>query len=326
VIRAPGGRRSREWPARRLLTGFLLSSGIALLARRQKALSRSGVPAAIVTGTTIHGMGGWDLGLTLIFFFVSSSLLSRLRTQEKERTAAEKFRKGAERDLWQVVANGGVATVCALGYGLGQQRPAREVDGPASDIWLAAFAGALATANADTWATEVGVLNPHDPRLIIGGRRVPRGTSGAISPLGTLTAAAGALATGAVLQLLHALARRSQKASPQPQTASLARSFPLLLLGALAGLAGSLLDSLLGATLQAVYYCPRCGVETEQRLHRCGTATRLRRGLRRMNNDVVNFLATLGGSLLAAAAASLVRRLQGHQASRSASELKNGSR
>jgi len=64
------------------------------------------------------------------------------------------------------------------------------------------------------------------------------------------------------------------------------------------GLVGSFLDSLLGATLQAMYFCPVCNKETERRIHRCGTSTTFLRGWPWMDNDIVNFIATLWGGLV----------------------------
>ncbi|GAC1358754.1 MAG: DUF92 domain-containing protein [Ktedonobacteraceae bacterium] len=259
----------------RLLLGLLFSSSIGLLAYRRRSLSSSGVPGAIATGTLTFGLGGLSWGLALIFFFVSSSLLSHFREQEKASTAADKFSKGSQRDLAQVVANGGVATLLALGYGLSRRPTTR-------NILEAGYVGALATANADTWATELGVLSNQAPRLITTGKVVTPGTSGGISPLGTAATAAGALAQGAAFKLL------------QPASTAF---MPLIAL--ISGLAGSLFDSLLGATVQAIYYCPLCQKETERRVHNCGKPTQALRGLPWMDNDVVNFLATLCGSLVA---------------------------
>jgi uncharacterized protein (TIGR00297 family) len=231
----------------------------------------------MITGTTTTSMGGWSWGMALLFFFVSSSLLSHFREQEKERTAADKFSKGSRRDIGQVAANGGVAVLLALGSGL-----------TASPTWRqllqAGYTGALATANADTWATELGVLSHRPPRLITTGERVVPGTSGGITPVGTAAAAAGAFSLGLVFWLLRRDRRRQG-------------SLPLLAL--LSGLGGCLCDSLLGATIQATYSCPACGQETERRVHSCGTPTTLARGLPWLNNDGVNFLATLCGALLA---------------------------
>ncbi len=67
----------------RLLLGFVLSSGIGLLAYRRRSLTKNGTAGAIATGTTIFGLGGWSWGLSLIYFFVSSTLLSHFREKEK---------------------------------------------------------------------------------------------------------------------------------------------------------------------------------------------------------------------------------------------------
>ena len=67
----------------------------------------------------------------------------------------------------------------------------------------------------------------------------------------------------------------------------------------LGGLAGSLFDSLLGATVQAIYYCPTCEKETEKTLHTCGTNTQQTRGWRWLSNDMVNFISSLVGALVA---------------------------
>lgn len=262
---------------RRLLPGLVFSSIIALLARRRRSLTRSGAAGTIAVGTTIFGMGGWSWGLSLIYFFVSSTLFSHYREREKARTAADKFSKGSERDIGQVAANGGLATLLALLYGLTSSHPLRK-------SLQAGFTGALATATADTWATELGVLSRNEPRLITTGKRVAPGTSGGITSTGTAASALGALSLGIVFWGLQRFPK------------SLV-SLPFVAL--VSGLAGSFFDSLLGATVQAMYYCPVCEKETEQRIHSCGTRTVHLRGISWVDNDVVNFLATMFGSMVA---------------------------
>jgi uncharacterized membrane protein len=67
----------------------------------------------------------------------------------------------------------------------------------------------------------------------------------------------------------------------------------------LAGVGGALVDSLLGATVQAVYLCPRCDVLTEAAVHpTCGTRSVHQRGLKWMTNDAVNLLATAAGAII----------------------------
>jgi len=257
--------------------GLVFSTAIGLIAYRRRSLNRSGVAGAIASGTTIFATGGWTWGLSLLVFFVSSSLLSHFRERDKAQAATDKFSKGSQRDLGQVAANGGVATFIALGYGLTQSHTLRE-------SLQAGFTGALAAANADTWATELGVLSPRQPRLITTGRPVAPGTSGGITLFGSAAAALGGLLLGAGMWVMQGCRR------------SLA-SLPLITL--LSGLAGSFFDSLLGATVQAMYYCPVCDKETERRVHSCGTNTKPLRGISWINNDSVNFAATLFGALTA---------------------------
>lgn len=265
----------RQGQALRLILGLFFSTILGILAYRRRSLNRSGVAGAILTGTTTFGLGGWSWGLSLIFFFVSSSFLSHFREHDKAQTAADKFSKGSQRDIFQAAANGGMATLLALAHGLATSTSIQH-------ILQAGYAGALATANADTWATEIGVLSTEVPRLITTGKPTTPGTSGGITFVGTGASAAGALALGLFFWLTDGLKNRV-----------------LPVISLTSGLLGALFDSVLGATVQATYYCPTCEKETERRIHSCGTDTVFLRGIPWMNNDAVNFLATLAGALLA---------------------------
>lgn len=261
-----------------MLIGLAIAGAIAAAGWRLRSLAPSGAVAAALLGALTFGIGGLPAAVLLVVFFVSSSLLTRLFAKRK-RALAKTFSKGGRRDWAQVLANGGPALLVLLLAGLDWL--------PVSLGWLC-FAAALASVNADTWATELGVLSAAAPRLITTGRSVPKGTSGGISAAGSLAAAAGALLIGAV-------------------GAALVRVdvLPFLLTVTTAGLLGACFDSLLGATVQAIYYCPKCKKETERHpLHTCGTQTQLRRGLAWMDNDLVNFLSALFGVLVALAAAA----------------------
>lgn len=265
-----------------LLIGFLFAFTIAALAYQRGSLSSSGAVGTIIIGTLIFAIGGLAWAVLLVGFFVSSSALSHYKENAKAHLA-EKFQKGHRRDLGQVLANGGWGALLALGYAF--------VPAP---IFFVAFAGAMATVNADTWATELGVLSNRPPRLITNGRVVTVGTSGGITPFGTVVAFCGALFIG-VLASLVVLFETFVLRHPSSVT-----WVPLMLVSALAGLLGSLFDSLLGATVQAIYFCDFDQKETESAIHRCGTRTRLIRGWRWLDNDWVNFLASVFGSLVAA--------------------------
>jgi uncharacterized protein (TIGR00297 family) len=256
----------------RLLIGFVLAGAIGYLAYRAHALSSSGAWAATLTGGLIFGIGGLPWGVLLLTFFISSSALSRLFAQRKS-AISEKFSKGSQRDWGQVFANGSLGALLAVISGFW----------PAS-VWpWFAFIGAMAAVNADTWATELGVLSQTDPRLISNGRRVERGTSGGITLMGILSTLGGAALVGLVAILFYNLTGVTG-----------------LLAALLGGLAGSLFDSWLGASVQAIYYCPACEKETERfPQHTCGTPTWLKRGWSWLNNDWVNFACSLAGALVA---------------------------
>jgi uncharacterized protein (TIGR00297 family) len=273
-----------------ILLGLLLSGLIAGLAYWRQALTLSGMVGAIVVGTLIFGFGGWVWGLLLITFFVSSSWLSHYRSADKE-AAAEQFAKGSRRDLGQTLANGGVGAALALVFAQYHE-----------PVLFAAFLGVMSSVTADTWATELGILSRVPPRLITTGEPVPPGASGGLTKLGTWASLAGALLIGAMATLLTQI-----QLLAQGQVWSLqAVSFPLLAMAG--GMAGSLVDSLLGATVQGTYYCVHCGKETESSVHRCGHPTRLRRGWAWLNNDVVNLASSLAGGLVAAILAWLLWR------------------
>ena len=176
---------------------------------------------------------------------------------------------GGRRNARQVLANGGVAAAAAL-----------------TGSWPAA-AGAIAAAAADTWATEIGSFSPAPPRLVTTWERVTRGASGGITALGSAGGVAGAVAIAALAFVLD----------PAPGLAHPGRA---LVLVTVAGIAGTLADSLLGATVQGLYECPGCRARSERRDTVCHAPVRLVRGRRWLDNDGVNLAATLVGAAVGA--------------------------
>lgn len=251
--------------------GFLLAGFVAYFAYRARSLNTSGAIAATFIGTVVFGLGGLRWAVLLLIFFITSSALSRAFKARKQGLD-EKFSKGHARDAGQVFGNGGLATAFVLVHFLF----------PESDIGWVGFAASLAAVNADTWATELGVLNPTPPRLITNlKKRVEKGTSGGVSLFGTFASLLGAftIALPAALSTGHWL---------------------LLPLITLAGLCGSLFDSLLGSTVQAMYYCPTHEKETEKHpFHTCGRQTVHIRGWKWLDNDRVNFACGAFGAIIA---------------------------
>ncbi|MEN6409279.1 MAG: DUF92 domain-containing protein [Anaerolineaceae bacterium] len=265
-----------------IASGICLGLIVAFAAWKIRALSAGGAWLAALEGAIVFGLGGWKWAVLLLGFFITSSALSHTFKARKQRLD-EKFSKGSRRDAGQVLANGGVAAALALtAFILSQSSPAAAHEQLQTILWIA-YAGSLAAANADTWATELGVLNRTNPRSLKTFQPVEPGSSGAVSLLGTSCALAGAA-------LIAGLA-----AAFDPATGWL--GFTAIALG---GLLGSLFDSLLGATIQAIYLCPTCQKETERHpLHTCGSRTTLIRGWSWLNNDWVNIGCTLIGALAA---------------------------
>jgi uncharacterized protein (TIGR00297 family) len=190
--------------------------------------------------------------------------------------------KGGERDGIQVMANGGVFALCALGYLIWKEPHTSWPLAAAwtDQSWHAVAGGALAAASGDTWATEVGTLWGGAPKSILTGRTVQPGTSGGVTLIGTT---AGVVGAAFIAWVLWAFGWRGSVAG-----AALA-----------GGVFGMAFDSVLGATLQRRQWCERCKVSTERVVHSCGAATRAAGGLSWLDNDGVNALSTLAGACIA---------------------------
>jgi uncharacterized protein (TIGR00297 family) len=256
----------------RVAVGLAGAATISMAARRAGALSPGGALAATGVGTAVVAGSGIRGGAMLVAFFTSSTLLGRLPT-----AGPLDQQRGRERDAVQVVANGGVAAVLAL-LSTWTQMPDRS-------LLAAGFGGAIATATADTWATEIGSRSRARPRSIRTLRLTRAGASGGVTLAGIAASAMGAaLIAGMAPAPFAPVSRR-----PSMQ------AIPI----ALGGFVGALVDSLLGATVQEVRFCDGCAVETEERVHRCGAQSRLRRGVPWCDNDVVNGLATAAGATAA---------------------------
>ena len=231
-----------------LLAAVIGAPLVGFLAWRVRALTLSGAVAAACVGFCHLAFGGWLGAAALLVFFGTSTALSKLGKRKKDALG---FEKSGQRDAWQVLANGGIAALCAV---LGSPE---------------AMLGALATANADTWATEIGSLFGGKPRRITNLAPAEPGESGAISLLGTLAALVGAALIGGFL----------------------GRAW---LAVTLAGFIGALADSLLGATVQAQWWDEKTSKWSEI------PQGRLARGVNWMRNDAVNITATIIGAVTAA--------------------------
>lgn len=257
----------------------LLVSGEAY---RKKSLTLSGAIAAMVMGTIYFAAGHLFWFGILLVFFVSSSVLSKYKQSHKS-DLEKSYAKTGRRDAGQVLANGGLGMLLCLVNAIW---PHPE--------WAYVYIGIMATVTADTWATEMGSLSRKPPRSVLNGRRIPAGTSGGVSLLGTMAAAMGGVMIGGFAWLFEVVAELPE------------RSLLIwLLVGLISGLVGAFTDSILGASLQVMYKCRVCDKDVEV-LHHCGQGTVKIRGLNLMNNDAVNIWSSILGGCAALVIAILM--------------------
>ena len=175
--------------------GLLLRLGIAVLvnallagtAYALKTVNPSGVIAGFLVGFLIYLFLDWNGYLLLLAFFVIGSGCTKFGYKTK---AAHKIAQegGGRRGARHALANAGVATACALF--------AAVTDHPV--LFGLAFAGAFATAAADTASSEIGQVIGRRTFLLTNFRPVPRGTEGAVSLEGTLAGVIASLVIAAI--------------------------------------------------------------------------------------------------------------------------------
>jgi uncharacterized protein (TIGR00297 family) len=250
-----------------LLIGIGLGLFVAYLARKAGSLSRSGAVAAAIIGGITFGLGGLLPAILLLTFFITSSLLSRVGGRRK-LVVATAFEKGGERDYGQVFANGGIASLFVVLFALTNEK-----------LWLIGMIGAFAAVIADTWATELGVLARRHPRLITTWSVVEPGTSGGVTLEGSMAGIAGA----GLIGLIGGLGLNDGST---------------MVASAIGGILGATFDSILGATVQVIYFCQTCDKQTERHTeHVCGSETVYLRGWMWLSNDMVNFISSILGAL-----------------------------
>lgn len=251
---------------------YVIICFVSFIGYALRVLSRSGAIMAAAVGISIYI--GFELkGLLLLGVFFGTSTFFSQYKKVKKKIVEEKVAKHNQRDYVQVAANGGVAALSALLFFNFE-----------SHVFLMMFVISLAAANADTWASEIGVLSKTKPVFILTLKHVDPGTSGAISILGTAASIGGSFI----------IAATAFYAFPE-------LSIIECLLISMFGFLGNLIDTFLGATIQLRYRCSVCHLQTEKEQH-CGVPTAYEKGWKYCNNDAVNLLSiifatTFGGWL-----------------------------
>ncbi len=227
----------------RLTVALAINAAVAWAGYRAGAVARSGALAGAAIGIAIYAAVGWQGWVLLLVTFVAASTASRMGLERKTLLGIAEER-GGRRGAGNAIANTGVAAAAAC----------IALTSMHADAARLAFATALAAGGSDTIASEIGKAFGRRTWSITSLRRVPPGTSGAMSLEGTAAGILGAAALGAVAAMLGIVSTGALTAI------------------VIAATAGSLIESWLGATLEA-------------------------RGI--LNNDLLNFINTATAAAVA---------------------------
>jgi uncharacterized protein (TIGR00297 family) len=245
-----------------------LAALASVAAVKAGALTPRAAIASTAVGTLVFGAGGIRWSFPLLLFFATSSVLSGESVGQSRAAGLSQGHDPTRRTARQVLANGSMPAVwsaCQLLLPL--------------SLWGALFSAAVATAAADTWATEIGRRSGATPRDLLTGRQVLLGATGGVTVPGITASLAGSGLVALASFLAGVIGFHDSIAV------------------AMAGFGGALVDSLLGASLQERRWCPLCSMETENDIHfPCRTYTVHRSGVSGFDNDWVNLSAGLAGS------------------------------
>ncbi len=189
---------------------------------RAKTADLSGLFSAALVGTILLVFAtpkGTQWFLIMLSFFILGSAATKYKYQYKKRIGVEQGKSGA-RGYRNVFANGIIAAAAAVLFGVFQM-----------PVFIVLYVGCVATAAADTLASEIGVTGGI-PYMITTFKKVPIGTNGGVTLTGELVALMGGFTISLVALLLNVI-------TPE-----------MMVICMLAGFVGTNIDSLVGATLE----------------------------------------------------------------------------
>jgi len=270
--------------------------GLAVDGARKGSLDSSGAAAALLVGGLslfASARAAWSL----IGFYLSASALTKM-AQTFKQDVGDEYVAGGGRSWVQVFCNSAVPTalaVAAWALGAGEVPLGSGTGGLTPAVSTALWGGVLgyyACCCGDTWASEVGVLSTAEPRLITTLRPVRRGTNGGVTALGLAMSALGGLFVGGLFAAASYLAPGASRPAVAAQALGVAG------VGLASGLAGSLVDSALGATVQFSGY----DVRRRKVTSRPGDHVVRISGSHLLDNNAVNLVSASATAALSAAA------------------------
>ncbi|KAI9266962.1 integral membrane protein DUF92-domain-containing protein [Sporodiniella umbellata] len=271
------------------MTGYLFAVVFSVLlvlhAKKKKSLSYDGRVAAFILGLVTFSSDLYVFTTVLLGFFLASSRLTKFKA-EKKRLLEEDYEASSERNWVQVMCNGLMGGLAVAFF-----RPFEPMQcyrqNSFSTLLMWAYIGHYGCCAGDTWASELGILNNGWPILITTFKKVPPGTNGGVSQLGLFASLAG----GAWIGLIGALTLWAEQSCG---------GFPweILVVGSLSGIIGSLIDSLLGATVQESVYSKEKKIIISQKS--TSASFEVVSGIPLLDNHQVNLLSSMLTSSLCA--------------------------
>lgn len=247
---------------------LILSLLLAIFGYLKKAMTKSALILAFIFAFLITYFGGISSFLILVIVFLGTVIASKIRKKERLQINKDTIEKSGQKDLFQIVANVGAGTITLILYGIYKE-----------PFLLVVYASIMAESLADTLASDIGVLSSKNPINIITLKRSEPGISGNISFLGLASSFIGSFIIAIIFIIFNF-------------------NIKYLIIITLSGFLGALCDSILGATIQVKYKCQNCSKITEKK-HHCKKETIYYKGLKIINNDIVNLLSNIIAGLLA---------------------------
>jgi uncharacterized protein (TIGR00297 family) len=257
-----------------VIIGTIMISLLGLISYKAGAFDKKGLIAGLVVSYLILISTGIPWVIIIFAFVILGSTFTFVGYNKKVKYSCNEFE--VRRGYSNVLANGAVALFAAIAEGF------TSIIGLDGWIFAVIYVGAIATATADTLATEIGLLSKKEPILITNFKKVKPGTSGGITLIGLVASILAAL-TISTLSYIFGIPEQSIK---------------ILIVISLAGFLGSIIDSLFGATIQRIGKCIICGKETEKLYHHDQKTIKVR-GMEFMDNNSINLVSTAIGALIA---------------------------
>ena len=229
---------------------------ILLVAYLKKQLTLTATIVAFLVGLSLYLNGGFMCLICLYVFFISASIASNINKEYKKKVS-KIYQKSGKRDLYQVLANSFLAVMLASAYYNTNNK-----------IFYIAVFIAFASYNADTWASEIGIMSKKDNYYLLGLKKVQKGISGAVTPLGLIASLFGSFLIASVYLFIDL-------------------DFKYFIIITILGFVSALIDSILGQLFQVLYYDNKTKKYTEKKTNK------KIKGISFINNDVINFIAPL---------------------------------